>query len=393
MNMMLSLVALKISTPLRSSCRFFLSPRATTLTGSDSIKLLSARGTSHRMASNDETFEENFQGTRLFVRNIPFDVNWGQLKDFFNAADAGTVVYASISVDMVTRQSKGCGIVQFDTTGAAQKAFETMNGRAMGDKGHLLDIRFDIQEREKRELSKTQNGFTTKGQNPNPKTTFTPIEQVPTDVEGNRVQSPRFRLPRPEPKSGSTLTVRSPFKSAPTAPAAAKPVRSAGTAGTSAYNRSCLLSTHPCPLVHLPPPPPLVPLPLLLSPPLTHPLTYHCRSHSSIYHCHRTLSFIPRIPAKTTLSFNYQCRHSSPHPPPLLPPAPPPLPLPPYPSPPTPTDDSDSDLPPPLSVRQKRALGTPLTPMARAAWAFDAVQSESVSAAEQAAIHAVVLER
>jgi hypothetical protein len=102
------------------------------------------------MAPTDESFEENFQGTRLFVRNIPLDVNWGQLKDHFNAAGAGTVVYASISVDMTTRQSKGCGIVQFDTTSAAQKAFETMNGQAMGNQGHLLDIRFDVQERETR---------------------------------------------------------------------------------------------------------------------------------------------------------------------------------------------------------------------------------------------------
>jgi hypothetical protein len=62
---------------------------------------------------------------------------------------------------------------------------------------------------------------------------------------------------------------------------------------------------------------------------------------------------------------------------------------------PTPTHpppDPDPDTPT-LSVRQKRALGTPLTPLARSDWSFDADQSESVSAADQAVIHAIVLER
>merc|ERR1712226_128655 len=59
---------------------------------------------------NNKTFREDFRGTRVFVKNIPSQITWQDLKDHFKVA--GDVVFASISEDRETGQPKGHGIVQ-----------------------------------------------------------------------------------------------------------------------------------------------------------------------------------------------------------------------------------------------------------------------------------------
>ena len=65
------------------------------------------------------------------------------MKDHFRIA--GSVVFASVSADPNTRASKGCGIVQFETTDMAQNAINIMKDHPL--KGASLFVREDIQER------------------------------------------------------------------------------------------------------------------------------------------------------------------------------------------------------------------------------------------------------
>ena len=92
--------------------------------------------------SSIKTFHDDFQGTRVFVQEIPENVDWKELKDHFKKA--GNVVYASISVDKVLMKSKGCGIIQYETTDEAKKAIRIMNDFPL--KGSSLFVIHDVQE-------------------------------------------------------------------------------------------------------------------------------------------------------------------------------------------------------------------------------------------------------
>ncbi|CAB9520813.1 Myelin expression factor 2 [Seminavis robusta] len=90
----------------------------------------------------NRTFRQDFQGTRVFVQGIPLDAKWQDLKDHF--AIAGAVVFASVSVDSATGKSKGCGIVQFETSEMALHAIAEMRNHPMF--GSTLFVREDVQE-------------------------------------------------------------------------------------------------------------------------------------------------------------------------------------------------------------------------------------------------------
>lgn len=89
-----------------------------------------------------QNFLENFRGTRVFVQGIPDHVSWQDLKDHFKVA--GEVVFASVSIDPSTGVSKGCGIVQFETTEMASNAIQIMRDHPMD--GSVLYVREDYQE-------------------------------------------------------------------------------------------------------------------------------------------------------------------------------------------------------------------------------------------------------
>jgi RNA recognition motif-containing protein len=99
--------------------------------------------------AENRNFRDDFQGTRIFVQNIPLDADWKQLKDHFKSA--GSVVYASISQDFMTKQSKGCGIIQYETTAECKHALATLNQQLF--KSNNLNLRADLQE--KRSTGKT----------------------------------------------------------------------------------------------------------------------------------------------------------------------------------------------------------------------------------------------
>ena len=95
--------------------------------------------------TTNRNFRDDFQGTRIFVQNLPPNCDWKQLKDHFKSA--GSVVYASVSCDPITKASKGHGIVQFETTNEANHALATLNN-VLYKTAHL-QLRPDIQERRK----------------------------------------------------------------------------------------------------------------------------------------------------------------------------------------------------------------------------------------------------
>ncbi|EEC49245.1 predicted protein, partial [Phaeodactylum tricornutum CCAP 1055/1] len=81
-------------------------------------------------------------GTRVFVQGLPTSVTWKELKDHFRIA--GEVVFASVSADRVTRESKGHGIVQYETTDMAENAIKIMRNHPLD--GYQLYVREDVQE-------------------------------------------------------------------------------------------------------------------------------------------------------------------------------------------------------------------------------------------------------
>lgn len=78
----------------------------------------------------------------LFSTGLPPDASWQDLKDHFK--QAGTVVFASVSIDPRTGESKGHGIVQFETTEMAHTAIAIMRDYPLN--GYKLYVREDVQE-------------------------------------------------------------------------------------------------------------------------------------------------------------------------------------------------------------------------------------------------------
>ena len=104
-----------------------------------------------------QSFRENFRGTRCFVQGLPDWVNWQDLKDHFKIA--GNVVFASVSIDTATGMSKGCGVVQFESTSEAANAIAIMRNHPLND-GSVLYVREDLQEENKAKSLSNRRGST-----------------------------------------------------------------------------------------------------------------------------------------------------------------------------------------------------------------------------------------
>jgi len=86
-------------------------------------------------------FREDFRGTRVFVQNLHSETKWQDLKDHFR--EAGEVIFASVSAHP-DGTSKGCGVVQYETTEMAATAIEIMRNHPLH--GQTLYVRPDVQE-------------------------------------------------------------------------------------------------------------------------------------------------------------------------------------------------------------------------------------------------------
>lgn len=91
----------------------------------------------------NQEFMNNFQGTRVFVENIPPNTDWREFKDFFKRMGL-KVVYASISKDSDGKQ-KNYGIAQFESVADREKCMELVKEYKL--RGNTLSVREDRQEK------------------------------------------------------------------------------------------------------------------------------------------------------------------------------------------------------------------------------------------------------
>ncbi|KAI8822531.1 uncharacterized protein EV422DRAFT_524332 [Fimicolochytrium jonesii] len=77
-------------------------------------------------------------GRQLFVGNLPFTVQWQELKDLFR--EVGNVLRADVTVDNQGR-SRGYGQIVMSTVEDAQAAIDTLNGRDIN--GRAIEVRED----------------------------------------------------------------------------------------------------------------------------------------------------------------------------------------------------------------------------------------------------------
>jgi len=99
-------------------------------------------------------WRDNFAGTRVFVENLSYDTDWAGLKDHF-LSSGFPVVYTSVSQTQ-DGASKGCGIVQFESSAAAEDAIREMTGSELD--GRSLNVRKDAQESSRRQARGAGSG-------------------------------------------------------------------------------------------------------------------------------------------------------------------------------------------------------------------------------------------
>ena len=84
-------------------------------------------------------------GTKLYVGNLSFDTDEGELKALFAAC--GSVVSCDIITDKFTNKSRGFGFVEMGSQAEADKAIAEMNGKECG--GRALTVN-EARQREER---------------------------------------------------------------------------------------------------------------------------------------------------------------------------------------------------------------------------------------------------
>eukprot|EP00633_Aureoumbra_lagunensis_P001765 CAMPEP_0197286296 /NCGR_PEP_ID=MMETSP0890-20130614/1735_1 /TAXON_ID=44058 ORGANISM="Aureoumbra lagunensis, Strain CCMP1510" /NCGR_SAMPLE_ID=MMETSP0890 /ASSEMBLY_ACC=CAM_ASM_000533 /LENGTH=393 /DNA_ID=CAMNT_0042754527 /DNA_START=112 /DNA_END=1293 /DNA_ORIENTATION=+ len=83
-------------------------------------------------------------GRRIYVGNLAWSTSWQDLKDYFR--QAGNVVYASVMTEDDTGRSKGCGIVEFETSEQAVQAIESLHDSELD--GRRITVREDREDKD-----------------------------------------------------------------------------------------------------------------------------------------------------------------------------------------------------------------------------------------------------
>lgn len=68
----------------------------------------------------------------IYVGNLPYNTTDNDLHDLFS--QAGSVISARVITDRDTRQSRGFGFVEMDSSEDAAKAISQFNGYSLGDR-------------------------------------------------------------------------------------------------------------------------------------------------------------------------------------------------------------------------------------------------------------------
>jgi len=101
------------------------------------MAIRNSRGRGARSAPYESARDDD-DGLVVYVGNLPFDVDWKQLKDF--CGQGGAVAHADVKSGEDGR-SRGFGIVKFQSTDDAANAIETLNGCDLG--GREVIVRLD----------------------------------------------------------------------------------------------------------------------------------------------------------------------------------------------------------------------------------------------------------
>ena len=75
--------------------------------------------------------------SKLFVGNIPYDLNESDLKSIFEET-GHTITEVKIITDRFTGKSRGFGFISYDSESDAESAIQTFNGRQVG--GRTLKV-------------------------------------------------------------------------------------------------------------------------------------------------------------------------------------------------------------------------------------------------------------
>src|SRR5688572_16583044 len=71
-------------------------------------------------------------GTRLYVGNLPYDVDEDTIKQFFEGGGARQVTQVKIITDRDTGRPRGFAFVEVATQDQAKSAIDEMNGQSLG---------------------------------------------------------------------------------------------------------------------------------------------------------------------------------------------------------------------------------------------------------------------
>ena len=83
-------------------------------------------------------------GTRLYVGNLPYDVDEDSIKTFFEGGGARQVTQVKIVTDRDTGRPRGFAFVEVASADQAKSAIDELNGRELG--GRALTVN-EAQER------------------------------------------------------------------------------------------------------------------------------------------------------------------------------------------------------------------------------------------------------
>lgn len=75
-------------------------------------------------------------GTRLYVGNLPYNIQDAELQEMFSAH--GAVTSAQVIMDRMSGRSKGFGFVEMGSDAEAQAAIAALNGKESG--GRTLTV-------------------------------------------------------------------------------------------------------------------------------------------------------------------------------------------------------------------------------------------------------------
>jgi len=86
--------------------------------------------------------------SRIYIGNLPFNIGFQELKEFFSKF--GEITESTVIADKDTRRSKGFGFVTFKDSAAAEKAIAEMNGKDFNERTINVKLAVPPKEREER---------------------------------------------------------------------------------------------------------------------------------------------------------------------------------------------------------------------------------------------------